>query len=100
MVEGLNGREYRYRERCKEIGLRTLEERRKIQDMQLLQGIVHGRGGMSIEYLFERVDIRDGMRTRQAAGTNNQKCRQQGLTLGKISSPLGRRKLGMSCLIH
>jgi hypothetical protein len=91
MVEGLNGREYRYRERCKEIGLRTLEERRKIQDMQLLQGIV---------YLFERVDIRDGMRTRQAAGTNNQKCRQQGLTLGKISSPLGRRKLGMSCLIH
>jgi hypothetical protein len=71
MISGLSGREYE--ERCKEIGLKTLEERRKIQDMQLLQGIVHGRGGMSIEGLFERADERDGIRTRQAVGTNNLK---------------------------
>jgi hypothetical protein len=71
MVAGLSGREYE--ERCKEIGLRTLEERRKIQDMQLLLGIVHSRGGMSIENWFEKADVRDGMRTRQAAGINNLK---------------------------
>jgi hypothetical protein len=71
MISGLRGREYE--ERCKEIGLKTLEERRSIQDMQLLQGIVHGRGGMSIEGLFERADVREGIRTRQAAGTNNLK---------------------------
>jgi hypothetical protein len=69
MVAGLKSSTYE--ERCKEIGLKSLEERRKFQDLVLLQGLMHERGGLSIENMFERAGERDGPRTRQATGLNN-----------------------------
>jgi hypothetical protein len=71
MVAGLRG--IGYEERCREIGLNTLEERRKIQDLVLLHGMINGRGGLTIENMFERANVRDGARTRQAEGANNLK---------------------------
>jgi hypothetical protein len=71
MVAGLS--QTGYEERCREIGMQTLEERRKIQDLVLLHGMVHGRGGLTIENLFERAAERKGLRTRQAVGENNLK---------------------------
>jgi hypothetical protein len=35
--------------------------------------MVHGQGGITIENMFERADLREGARTRQAAGINNLK---------------------------
>jgi hypothetical protein len=35
--------------------------------------MVHGRGGLTIENLFERAAEREGLRTRQAVGGNNLK---------------------------
>jgi hypothetical protein len=67
MVAGLS--QTGYEEMCREIGLKTLEERRKVQDLVLL----HGRGGLTIENLFERAGEREWPRTRQAVGANNLK---------------------------
>jgi hypothetical protein len=75
-----------YEERCREIGLQTLEERRKIQDLVLLHGLIHGRGGLTIENLFERAGEREGLRTRQAVGANNLKLPMARTESGKISS--------------
>jgi hypothetical protein len=71
MVSGLEGIEYE--DRCAEIGLKPLETRRKLHDLVLLHGMVHERGGITIENMFERADLREGARTRQAAGVNNLK---------------------------
>jgi hypothetical protein len=71
MVSGLES--VVYEDRCAEIGLKTLESRRKMHDLVLLHGMVHGRGGITIENMFERAEQRDGMRTRRAVGINNLK---------------------------
>jgi hypothetical protein len=71
MVAGLKG--ISYEERCKEIGLNTLDERRKVQDLVLLHGLIHGRGGLTIGNMFEKASVREGARTRQAEGINNLK---------------------------
>jgi hypothetical protein len=71
MVTGLGGNSYE--EKCKEIGLQTLRERRQYQNLVLLHGMVHGRGGLKLKDMFERANDRDGPRTRQVTGTNKLK---------------------------
>jgi hypothetical protein len=51
MVSGLRGREYN--ERCKEIGLETLKERRELQDMAQVFKLVHGIDKIDQVQLFE-----------------------------------------------
>jgi hypothetical protein len=74
MVTGLASNTYE--DRCREIGIKTLAERRRITDLVLVHGFINGRGGMSIDGLFEKLEEREGARTRQAAGTNNLKTKQ------------------------
>jgi hypothetical protein len=71
MVAGLRATDYE--ERCQEIGLQTLETRRKMADLALVHGIVNGRGGMKLESMFERAENRAGARTRQTQGKDNLK---------------------------
>jgi hypothetical protein len=76
MVAGLASNTYE--ERCREIGIKTLAERRRITDLVpvLVHGFINDRGGLSIDGLFEKFKEREGARTRQAAGTNNLKTKQ------------------------
>jgi len=62
MVAGLNGKTYG--EKCAELGLETLESRRRDQDMNLVYKLL-GEGGSS---MFTVAGAREGARTRQAAG--------------------------------
>jgi hypothetical protein len=66
MVSGLAGRDYE--EKCKEIGLETLKERREIQDMAQVYKLVHGIDKVSRTQLFEFVPAG---RTRLAADPLN-----------------------------
>jgi ribonucleases P/MRP protein subunit RPP40 len=69
MVSGL--RSETYEERCKEIGIQTLEERRKDQDLAQVYRYNIGTGNIKAETLNERVEVREGARTRLAADPNN-----------------------------
>jgi Reverse transcriptase (RNA-dependent DNA polymerase)/Endonuclease-reverse transcriptase len=71
MVAGIKATDYEGR--CREIGLQTLEQRRKMADLSLVHGIVNGRGGMKFETMFEKAENRPGARTRQTQGKDNLK---------------------------
>jgi hypothetical protein len=71
MVAGLSSQGYK--ERCSELGLKTLEERRKDQDMNQVFGIMTGKGNIDYREIFERADVREGARTRQSEGVLNLK---------------------------
>ena len=62
MVAGLKGTNYS--EKCSELGLETLESRRRDQDMALVHKLLI-EGGSD---MFTMAGNRDGARTRQAAG--------------------------------
>ncbi len=64
MEAGLKGRTYE--ERCAELGLETLQERRERQDMAL----VHKYMAKQNQNLFTRSGGNGGARTRTAAGVN------------------------------
>ena len=63
MVSGLTSREYE--DRLKELGLKTLEERRHLADMAIVHKIMHRMGGLEPETWFERAD--ENRSTRSAA---------------------------------
>jgi hypothetical protein len=63
MVSGLKGNTYK--EKCAELGLKTLEERRTAQDMALVHKFLTERGESG---LFKRTSDQQRSRTRQAAG--------------------------------
>jgi ribonuclease P/MRP protein subunit RPP40 len=63
MVTGLKGSTYE--EKCEELGLETLEERRGGQDMALVQKFLTEQTGTE---LFRLTAAQDRVRTRQAAG--------------------------------
>ncbi len=65
MVAGLKGSDYE--ERCAELGLETLEERRQSQDMALVHKMMNNGQGTSM-FEFARNDD-NGVRTRRAAAT-------------------------------
>jgi hypothetical protein len=83
MVAGLASNTYE--DRCREINIKTLAARRKMNDLVLVHGFINGRGGMSIDGLFEKFEEREGARTRQAAGTNNLKTKQARTEIRKNS---------------
>ncbi len=66
MVAGLKGRDYE--ERCAELGLETLEERRLSQDMALVHKMMNNGQGTSM-FEFARNDDA-GVRTRRAAAAH------------------------------
>ncbi len=63
MVSGLKGNTYK--EKCAELDLKTLEERRTAQDMALVHKFLTERGEPG---LFKRTSDQQRSRTRQAAG--------------------------------
>jgi ribonucleases P/MRP protein subunit RPP40 len=71
MISGLRGKTYL--ERCEEIGLQTLEQRRHLQDLSLVHKYMTGQGNLNYEHMFEKAQERLGMRTRLAAGEENLK---------------------------
>jgi hypothetical protein len=57
---GLKGRSYE--EKCKEVGLETLRERRRNQDLTLTFKILKGFSGIKSDQLFERLTHTAGTR--------------------------------------
>jgi hypothetical protein len=70
-IPGLVGESYE--DKCSELGLSTLEERRWEQDMVQVYKILHGHGGLKFDEFFEKVGDREGPRTRTAGGLDNLK---------------------------
>jgi hypothetical protein len=70
-VPGLAGKSYP--EKCKAIGLETLECRRWEQDMIQTYKILGGIGNIRSDQFFEKVCDRERARTRSATGYNNLK---------------------------
>jgi hypothetical protein len=68
-VSGLDG--LTYEEKCKELGLQTLEERRWEQDMTQTFKILHGVGNIAENRFFTRIGERNFARTRLAMGVKN-----------------------------
>jgi hypothetical protein len=69
MVSGLQNRTYE--DRCTELGIQTLENRRKDQDLAQVFRYNIGVGGIDTGGLFEAAAARDGAITRQAGGGPN-----------------------------
>jgi ribonucleases P/MRP protein subunit RPP40 len=78
MIAGLRPRTYE--EKCKELGLETLEERRNVQDLAQTYKIVRGKEKLQRISLFNHVD---GGRTRQDADELNLKQDQARLEIRK-----------------
>jgi hypothetical protein len=68
-VTGLAGDSYY--EKCKELGLSTLESRRWEQDMVQVYKILNGIGNIRAENFFAKISERNGIQTRLATGFNN-----------------------------
>ncbi len=68
MVTGL--RETEYKERLKEMGLLTLEERRHQADMHMVHKMLHAESGMDPEHWFEKASAGEQV-TRRAADPFN-----------------------------
>jgi hypothetical protein len=79
MISGLPP-EYSYEEKCKEVKIETLEERRKIQDMAQTFKLVRGFEKINRILLFRHVD---GGRTRQDTDPLNLKQGRSRLDLRK-----------------
>ena len=69
MVSGLTGKTYA--EKCKELGLDTLEERRLKQDMLQTYMICNGKDRIHPDQLFDRVGHNPGRETRFTADPQN-----------------------------
>jgi hypothetical protein len=74
-----------YEERCRELGMETLEDRRRKQDLKLFHSILNGKGGMKYEKMFEKAENRQGPRTQNTEGTNNLKIPAARMELRKNS---------------
>jgi hypothetical protein len=69
MISGLESRTYE--ERCAEIGLQTLKERRLEQDLSLADKFSKGMGGLKTSALFNRIPDRAGPVTRLSGSGEN-----------------------------
>jgi hypothetical protein len=83
MVAGLNGRTYE--ERCRELGLQTLEQRRQDQDMAQVHRFSKRVGNINTDLLFEKAAIREGPVTRQPGDAENFKVPAARLEMRKNS---------------
>ena len=80
MVTGLNGKNYR--DRCREVGLETLERRRERQDMAEVYRMMEGNQG---ENILQRTGNGTGVRTRREADQRSLKKRYSRTDLRKYS---------------
>jgi hypothetical protein len=83
MVSGLISKVYE--ERCIELGLQTLEERRYEQDMALVHKFTIGAGNLVAEKLFQKIPVREGPVTRLAGSGLNFLVPQSRLDIRKNS---------------
>jgi hypothetical protein len=83
MVSGLNGRSYE--DRCSELGLQTLEQRRMDQDLTQVYRFSKGVCNIRPERLFERAENREGPVTRQSGDKENFKLPAARLDIRKNS---------------
>jgi hypothetical protein len=83
MIAGLKGRSYE--ERCAEVGLQTLQERRQEQDMALAYKFSKGVGKLSSEKLFTKIPERAGPVTRLAGSGENYTVPRARLDVRKYS---------------
>ena len=83
MISGLVGRTYE--EKCSELGLDTLKERRKKQDLLQTYKICSGKDRVSPDQLFERVGDNPGRETRFTADPMNIMVRRSRLDIRKNS---------------
>jgi Reverse transcriptase (RNA-dependent DNA polymerase)/Endonuclease-reverse transcriptase len=83
MVAGLTAKTYE--EKCRELGIQTLEERRNDQDMAQVYRFRKGIGGLNGNLLFESIPVRSGPVTRLAATGNNLKLPTARLDIRKNS---------------
>ena len=83
MISGLTGRTYE--EKCKELGLDTLEERRLNQDMLQTYKICNGKDRIHPDLLFDRVGHNPGRETRFTADPQNILLKRARLEIRKNS---------------
>ena len=83
MVSGLESREYK--ERCREVGLDSLQTRRERQDILQTYKIMQGIDKVRPEILFTRVGERQEARTRLSADPLNLKTQLSNLDIRKHS---------------
>ena len=83
MISGLTGKTYE--EKCKELGLDTLEERRLNQDMLQTYKICNGKDRIHPDLLFDRVGHNPGRETRFTADPQNILLKRARLEIRKNS---------------
>ena len=86
MISGLAGKTYE--EKCLELGLETLEERRKKQDLLQTYKICSGKDRIRPEQLFDRVGDNPGRETRFTADPQNIVVKRSRLDIRKNSFAL------------
>jgi hypothetical protein len=72
MVSGLTARTYE--DRCKELKIQTLAERRHDQDLTQVFRLTKEIGGLRLDDLFERIPVREGPVTRLARNKKKLIC--------------------------
>ena len=86
MVSGLKGATYL--DKCRELGIETMEERRKNQDLVQAYKILTGKDKVNPTNLLDKVQPRPGAETRGNADPNNLKAKKSRLDLRKYSYPV------------
>ena len=81
MISGLSGSSYK--EKCLELGLETLEERRKQQDLLQTYKICNGKDRVRPEILFEKIGDHPERNTRYTSDPLNILEAGRDWTLGK-----------------
>ena len=82
MVSGLQGNTYE--ERCEELGLETLEQRRERQDLVLAYKVLQDKEAWAKD-MFCKIPVREGMGTRGTADKNTLVVQRARLDLRKNS---------------
>jgi hypothetical protein len=83
MVSGLESR--MYEDRCEELGIQTLADRRRDQDLAQVFRFRNEIGGLNADQLFEKIPVREGPVTRLAGSGNNLKVPAARLEIRKNS---------------
>ena len=83
MISGLKGKDYV--EKCRELGLDTLEERRRKLDLVQAYKILTGKDKVKFEHLFNKVPARQGAVTRGNNNPNNVAPKRARLDVRKYS---------------
>jgi hypothetical protein len=83
MVSGLKHKDYE--NRCKELGIQTLAQRRQAQDLAQVYRYSKGTGNIKLESLFDKPTTRAGPVSRQSGDSENFKVQMARLDIRKHS---------------